>query len=65
MTNSGTMSRLTDMENYLDPETFDVEKFAESLVRDGREAIKWERKKLEWILEEQRAEKQRNDFKAA
>lgn len=27
-------------------------KFAESLVKAGREGVKWERRKLEWIREE-------------
>lgn len=31
----------------------DIQKFAEKLVRVGREAVKWERRKLQWILEEQ------------
>lgn len=36
----------------IDPETFDIQKFAESLARAGREGVKWERRKLEWIREE-------------
>ena len=39
------------MENWRDVETFDIEKFAESLERDCQEGVKWERRKLEWILE--------------
>jgi hypothetical protein len=35
-----------------DVEDFDIQKFAESLVKAGREGVKWERKKLEWIREE-------------
>ena len=42
------------MENWIDVETFDIKKFAESLVRDCQEGVKWERRKLEWILEEER-----------
>jgi hypothetical protein len=43
-------------------EKFDVQKFAESLVKAGREAVKWERKKLEWILEEEKKQsKAKND----
>lgn len=32
---------------------FDIERFAEKLARVGREAVLWERRKLQWILEEQ------------
>jgi hypothetical protein len=32
----------------------DIQKFAEKLVKAGREGVAWERKKLEWILEQQR-----------
>ena len=42
------------MENYIDAETFDIQKFAESLVKAGREGVKWERRKLEWIREEEK-----------
>jgi len=41
------------MENWIDAETFDIKKFAESLVKDCQEGVKWERRKLEWILEEE------------
>lgn len=37
-----------------DVEKFDIKKFAESLVKAGREGVKWERRKLEWILEEEK-----------
>ena len=40
------------MGNWIDLETFDIRKFAESLVRDCQEGVKGERRKLEWILEE-------------
>ena len=40
------------MENWIDVETFDIKKFAESLERDCQQGVKWERRKLEWILEE-------------
>lgn len=33
---------------------FDIQKFAENLVKAGREGVKWERKNLEWILEEEK-----------
>ena len=32
----------------------DIEKFAEFLVKAGREGIAWERKKLEWIMEQKK-----------
>jgi hypothetical protein len=32
----------------------DIKKFAEKLVKAGREGVAWERKKLEWILEEKK-----------
>jgi hypothetical protein len=50
------------MDTHIDVEKFDIQKFAESLVKAGREGVKWERKKLEWILEE---EKKRNKSDAA
>ena len=40
------------MGNGIDLETFDIKKFAESIVKDCQEGVKWERRKLEWILEE-------------
>lgn len=40
------------MDTQIDAESFDIQKFAESLVKDGREGVKWERRKLEWIREE-------------
>jgi hypothetical protein len=42
------------MGNEIDLETFDVEKFARSLEKDCQEGVKWERRKLEWILEEEK-----------
>jgi hypothetical protein len=44
------------MGNLIGDEKFDIEKFAKSLVSSGREAVKWENRKLEWILEEKRKE---------
>jgi hypothetical protein len=41
------------MGDGIDVETFDIKKFAESLVKDCQEGVKWERRKLEWILEEE------------
>ena len=34
----------------MDPQV-DIQKFAEKLVKAGREGVAWERQKLEWILE--------------
>ncbi len=42
------------MDTSLDLENFDVMKFARSIERDCQEGVKWERRKLEWILEEER-----------
>ena len=42
------------MENWLDLDKLDVMKFARSIERDCQEGVKWERRKLEWILEEKR-----------
>jgi hypothetical protein len=42
------------MENWLDLEKLDVMKLARSIERDCQEGVKWERRKLEWILEEER-----------
>jgi hypothetical protein len=52
------------MGNYVDSEKFDIEKFANSLVQAGREAVKWERRKLDWILEEKKI-KQESTSEAA
>ena len=35
------------MGNWIDLETFDIKKFAESLERDCQEGVKWERRKLQ------------------
>lgn len=42
------------MGNGIDLETFDIEKFARSIEKDCQEGVKWERRKLEWILEEEK-----------
>ena len=42
------------MENYIDVTTFDIKRFAESLVKDCQEGVKWEQRKLEWIIEEEK-----------
>ncbi len=41
--------------------TVDVKKFAEKLVKAGREGVAWERKKLEWILEEQKKKAEKSN----
>jgi hypothetical protein len=41
------------MENWLDLEKLDVMRFARSIERDCQEGVKWERRKLQWILEEE------------
>jgi hypothetical protein len=48
------------MESLIDVETFDIKKFAESLVKDCQEGVKWERRKLEWIREERAKEAKAN-----
>jgi hypothetical protein len=40
------------METSVDIDQLDIQKFAESLVAAGREGVKWERRRLEWIREE-------------
>jgi len=42
------------MDTLIGSEKFNIQKFAESLVRAGREGVKWERRKLDWILEEEK-----------
>ena len=43
------------MENDIELGTFDIEKFGESLEQAAREHVKWEKRKLQWILEENKA----------
>jgi hypothetical protein len=43
-----TKSRIIGMDSNID-----IQKFAEKLVKAGREGVAWEQKKLEWIREEQ------------
>ncbi|MEG9436745.1 hypothetical protein JAO29_11295 [Edaphobacter sp. HDX4] len=40
----------------IDVEKFDIKKFAETLVKAGREGVKWERRKLDWVREEKAEE---------
>jgi hypothetical protein len=42
------------MDNWVDLDKLDVIRFARSIERDCQEGVKWERRKLEWILEEER-----------
>jgi hypothetical protein len=42
------------MGDKIDLDTFDIKRFAEAIVKDANEAVKWERRKLEWILEEKK-----------
>jgi len=48
------------MANYIDVETFDIEKFGNSIAKAAREAVKWERRKLEWILEQKKKEAEKS-----
>jgi hypothetical protein len=50
------------MENDIELGTFDIERFGESLEQAAREHVKWEKRKLQWILEEKKAE---SEHKAA
>lgn len=52
------------MENSIDLETFDIQRFAESLVKDCQEGVKWERRKLEWIREERAKDAKASDSAA-
>jgi hypothetical protein len=38
----------------LDLDKLDVMKFARNIERDCQEAVKWERRKLQWIVEEEK-----------
>jgi hypothetical protein len=49
------------MINHIDVKTFDIEKFGEAIARDAREGVKWERRKLEWILEEKKKSEAQRD----
>ncbi len=42
------------MRNGIDLETFDIEKFARGIEKDCQKSAKWERRELEWILEEEK-----------
>ena len=45
------------MDSWTDLEHIDLLKFARSLEKDCQEAVKWERRKLEWILQEEQDRK--------
>ena len=47
-------SRLAAMDNFTDFDKLDVMKWARSIEKDCQEGVKWEIRKLEWILEEER-----------
>ena len=42
------------METWMDLEKIDAMKFARSIERDCQEEVKWEQRKLQWILEEEK-----------
>ena len=42
------------MLNLIQGKEFDLRKFAEALERNAQEAVTWERRKLEWILDEEK-----------
>lgn len=48
------------MENWIDPDTFDIHRFAKEIERVCQAGIKWELRKLEWIREE-RAKQEKAD----
>ncbi len=50
------------MQHLIHRDDFDLKRFAKSLERNAQEAVKWERRKLEWILEE-RAKKLESELK--
>ncbi len=55
-----TRSRLLVTDTLIGFENFNIKKFAESLAKAGRKGVKWERRKLEWILEEEKKQEQAN-----
>lgn len=42
------------MDNFTDFDKLDVMKWARSIEKDCQEAVQWEIRKLEWILEDER-----------
>ena len=53
------------MQNWIDPEKFDVQRFAETRVKLCREGVKWEIRKLEWIREERAKQEQHKSDQAS
>jgi hypothetical protein len=53
------------MAHWTDLENLDVMKFARSIERDCQETVKWERRKLEWILEEEKKKQELVNSEAA
>ena len=51
--------------NLIQGKEFDIRKFAEALEKSAQEGVKWERRKLEWVLEEQRKLSGANEQEAA
>ncbi len=47
------------MGNGIEFEELDFMKLARAIERDCQEGVKWERRKLEWILEEEREQAER------
>ena len=52
------------MEILVNHPDFDIQRFAEKLARAGSEAVKWEQRKLLWILEEQHQRETEKVFEA-
>ena len=42
------------MLHLIGTDAFDLRKFAEALEKNCQEGVKWERRKLEWIIEEEK-----------
>ena len=40
------------MPDQVDVETFDLERYAESLAKAAQEGVRWEIRKLEWMRED-------------
>lgn len=49
------------MDSWTDLAKLDVMKFARSIEKDCQEGVKWEIRKLEWILEEERKQAEAKD----
>jgi hypothetical protein len=42
------------MQYLINRPDFSLQRFAETLERNAQEAVKWERRKLEWMMEERK-----------